>query len=129
MLLTRVEGPAAFCPPMSRCWRPSSDFHVDGQCKFLLRGLLSPFTQSRASRQSTYVRFLLVASLLSAEKFQLGANKSPRVPCFAFYSVPKQVNCGGVVVIETPIPDAITHRIEGEFSFEIFRSRRRGRQN
>src|SRR2546423_7482698 len=67
---------------------------------------------------------------LPPEELQFGADESPRVPRLAFHNLAEQVNGGGVVVmIKTPVPNTITHRIEGEFSFEILRPGRRRRQN
>src|ERR1700693_1410480 len=58
-------------------------------------------------------QWIAIPLLLPAEKFQFGTYESPRVPRLTFYHVPEQANCvGAVVMIETPVPDAIAHCVE-----------------
>src|SRR5580658_7743898 len=67
---------------------------------------------------------------LSTKKLQLRADESPRVPRLTLHHVPEQAHCiGAVVMIDTPVRDAICHRIEGQFTFEILRSRGWRRQH
>jgi len=71
-------------------------------------------------------QWIAIPLLLPAKKFQFGTYESPGVPCLTLCHLPEQANCAGtVVMIETPVPDAIARCVEGDLAFEILRSRRR----
>jgi len=64
-----------------------------------------------------------VALLPPADELHFRPDESPRVPRLTLHYVPEQTTClGSVVMIETPVPDAITDGVKGQLSLEIPRS-------